>query len=1720
MKTIRKTVPLAVLGAALIVALTVLALSLSGGEPSLAQGGITMGIDPDTTGNTASTLGFVEDCVAITVPAPTFDDTSDYNVDVYVTGDTQAPQLYDAWVTYDPSIVHIATPGFDDLMKLPGATSLSDSRPDSDGQINTTAVYFSGGPGIAGDGTLVRLGLDIGGSGLVTFGWSRGAYTSEAGDHAVTTATAMLAINIPCPQFADVEIVSQQVLASDCTSPPPTTMPIDTPTDFCLHKAIRNNGPTTPVDVDVDLLLFVPSDCNYVDGVPHTVTGLTGEPVVVDEQFTIACSQPSTHVFTFNNSITIATSGVDDPNQANNTASTQLGVDALAEADVSLTQQVLASNCTSAPPTEIPQDANVNVCLRKTIHDAGPYTGTVNVSITNTATPASGCTATFSSGPSTANVSTSSDTLVDEIWTIRCPNTGLGKTFTFDNAIAVTTSHVTDPNLPNTASTDLTVDVTASADAQIVSWPFPDELPAVGNQIRVVPSVNENMTSTEVLDNNDGTYGGASYNVSISVTETPGANCSATPDGENPTSQTIPMDGTDVVDTLTWSVGLTAPAISCTIDFAKTIAITTSGVGDSDPSDNTANRSVVLVADTDDDTVPDNYAGIFDNCPDVANPNQADNDGDGAGDVCDPDDDNDTVLDDQDNCPLVHNPDQTDTDEDGVGDACEDTDDDGVADSFDNCPLIPNPSQENTDATDQDADTVEGEDDIDGIDNDADTRVDEDPPGDSSGDVCDLDDDNDVVLDDIDNCRLVVNPDQTDTDQDGIGDVCDLDVDGDTVADAADNCPNVSNPDQLDTDGDGVGDACDNCPSDINPDQADTDGDGAGDACDPDDDDDGVLDNGDGSGFPGDAPCTGGQTAGCDDNCPLAWNPDQTDSDSDGTGDACVSGPSGTFNPEADISLSSYNSGDNADVTSDFSIPSGDVQFDAVATYIPSDWGVARDADVPDGSQVGALDAAVTLGLALGQGTCNIRLAPHFNLLEATTQGAAFTSTGDMVGGTWNGYDVTCPGGNERAVCEYPDFLDELYPVRPIARYYGHTMIGGGIEAVMNFLVFAPGTSLGGGIPGYPSWGYPTVTVTNDSGVDRPASPSSLADFCTPLVSNNTIFGLADGLALRTNPPYGGTYVFRSWSRGQPDADGDWIENALDTCPYIPNLGDPRVQGPTGDQDMDGLDDACDPNTVSPPGDNDEDDDAYHNRADNCPTTPNGQGGGQSNQADADGDGIGDDCDANPNSMDGGRAIRTIEIGVQIEGPPPCGPDTDGDGVGDLCDTCPSVPNPEQTDTDGDGLGDACDDDDDDDTVVDSADNCPLASNPDQEDTDGDLIGDACDPDDDNDTVDDLIDNCRLVPNPGQADIDSDGLGDACDDDSDNDGFTDDQEIFLGSNPLNAASTPEHLSLPVTCADGRDNDLDVLVDGYDLGCDIDHDGVPNVFDACPVLAEDMDGYQDADGCPDADNDMDGVCDPWLTASACSGSDQCPNVPEDPDSFKDSDGCPDPDNDQDGFADYADHCPATDWTAGPDGIADSGDEPLNESGVPIQTKEDYDGVIDTDGCHDSPGDDYDHDGLSDEYEAFTLGTDPTNADTDGDNVSDGPSDPDGGGPIVAGPDNCSNLFNPGQQDFDVDGRGDHCDNSDSDAFTDYIELYLGTDPADTCPDDPSDDAWPLDVNMDTFITVSGDVYNYRDRIGTAPGDPMWRQRLDLNADGFLTVAGDVFMYRGMIGRTCT
>lgn len=94
----------------------------------------------------------------------------------------------------------------------------------------------------------------------------------------------------------------------------------------------------------------------------------------------------------------------------------------------------------------------------------------------------------------------------------------------------------------------------------------------------------------------------------------------------------------------------------------------------------------------------DEWCNPLDNCPNLANNDQLDFDGDRIGDACDDDVDGDGIPNNTDNCPLLPNPDQSDINGDGVGDVCDnDADGDGIDNGADNCPLVPNPGQENFD---------------------------------------------------------------------------------------------------------------------------------------------------------------------------------------------------------------------------------------------------------------------------------------------------------------------------------------------------------------------------------------------------------------------------------------------------------------------------------------------------------------------------------------------------------------------------------------------------------------------------------------------------------------------------------------------------------------------------------------------------------------------------------------------------------------------------------------------------------------------------------------------------------------------------------------------------------------------------------------------------------------------------------------------------------------
>lgn len=182
------------------------------------------------------------------------------------------------------------------------------------------------------------------------------------------------------------------------------------------------------------------------------------------------------------------------------------------------------------------------------------------------------------------------------------------------------------------------------------------------------------------------------------------------------------------------------------------------GDGFTDEFERMSNSDPYNPASTPYDHDADGIVDDNDNCPSAFNPDQADSNGDGRGDVCQGinnsacaqttghDSDGDKFPDACDNCPGTPNPDQSDVDKDRVGDVCDvDADGDGAANA-DEVAQHSDPLNKASVASDRDGDGV-----VDTQDNCA--------PAASAADAAAL--------------HVSYNPDQADGNHNGRGDICD-----------------------------------------------------------------------------------------------------------------------------------------------------------------------------------------------------------------------------------------------------------------------------------------------------------------------------------------------------------------------------------------------------------------------------------------------------------------------------------------------------------------------------------------------------------------------------------------------------------------------------------------------------------------------------------------------------------------------------------------------------------------------------------------------------------------------------------------------------------------------------------------------------------------------------------------------------------------------------------
>ena len=639
--------------------------------------------------------------------------------------------------------------------------------------------------------------------------------------------------------------------------------------------------------------------------------------------------------------------------------------------------------------------------------------------------------------------------------------------------------------------------------------------------------------------------------------------------------------------------------------------------------------------------------------------------------------------------------------------------------------------------------------------------------------ACDLDEDDDGIPDDVDNCIWDYNPLQEDDDSDGWGDACDAclgdptdDVDLDGVCGGVDNCPSDSNPLQEDPDTDGLGDACDNCPRDYNPLQEDADGDGVGDACDacPSDSTNDVDLDG---------------ICGGVDNCPFQYNPLQEDADADGAGDACdycVGAEELAKLTASDAAAGDWLgysvavSGDTAVIGAHRDGNGSTWVFISVngvwtqqAKLIASD---AAQSDVFGYSVAVSGDTAVIGAYGNDDGGANAGSAYVFVRSGGVwTQQAKLTAS-DAAANDIFGYSVAVSGDTVVIGAQADDHTggtdagSAYVFVRSGAVWTQQAKLTASDAAAGDVFGYSVGVSGDTAVIGAR---YDDHAGGTDAGsayvfVRSGAVWTQQAKLTASDAAAGDVFGYSVGVSGDTaviaapgDSHAGGKYAGSAYVFVRTGAV--WTQQAKltasDAVAYEPFgnsvavFGDVAVIGSNYDHHAGGTDAGSAYVFVRSGG-------VWTQQT--KLTASDASGGdefGISVAVSGDTAVIGayqDDHVAGPTNA---GSAYVFELG--------CDPDNDDDGIPDSADNCPWHTNPLQADSDNDSFGDACDvcpadpdNDVDRDGVCGDVDNCPWDANPAQADTDTDGRGDECD-------------NCPRDTNPLQEDSDNDGLGDACD---------------------------------------------------------------------------------------------------------------------------------------------------------------------------------------------------------------------------------------------------------------------------------------------------------------------------------------------------------------------
>ncbi len=545
------------------------------------------------------------------------------------------------------------------------------------------------------------------------------------------------------------------------------------------------------------------------------------------------------------------------------------------------------------------------------------------------------------------------------------------------------------------------------------------------------------------------------------------------------------------------------------------------------------------------------------------------------------------------------------------------------------------------------------------------------------------------------------------------------------------------------------------------------------------------------------------------------------------------------------------------------------------------------------------------------------------------------------------------------------------------------------------------------------------------------------------------------------------------------DLDGDGFTNAEEQTAGT----DPLVPNGALDSDGDGLTDDYETTvTFTDPFDADSNSTA---------TTPDENDDGiDDGDADFDNDGLTNiqeqalgtdplDADSDDDTLTDGFEVNSTKTDPQ---------DTDSDSTSTTPDENDNTVLDPDEDLDGDGLSnfieqakgtDPLDPDSDDDTLTDGFEVTKSFTDPLDTDSDSTI------------TTPDENDNTILDPN---EDLDGDGLSnvveqvtgtDPNDSDSDDDGLLDGEEIGASTDPLDPDSDDDTLldgfEVKKSFTDPLDTDSDSTITTpdendntiLDPNEDLDSDGLTNLEEQA-AGTDPLDDDSDDDTLKDGFEVKESFTDPLDT-----DSDSTATTPDENDNTILD---PDEDLDGDGFTNTQEQANGTDPLVDDSALDSDSDGLTDIYEITVTFTDPFDNDSDStattpdendDGIQDGAAD-FDNDGLTNIQEQ-SLGTDPLDADSDDDTLTDGfevnstktnPLDTDSDSTATTPDENDNSILDP-NEDLDNDG------------LTNVEEQTAGTDPLDPDSDDDTlKDGFeikesftdPLDTDSDSTATT--------------------------------------------------